>query len=186
MAKQKRNLSRQRVIEAAIDYTDHHGISALTLPTLARELHVRSQSLYNYVANRNELISLAGEELLNRIYDDAMHAIAGLSGRQAIIKFADIGRNALLQHQSLSFIIVDVQQVEKNQIISAAIQRLLGLINQVCEQLEPGAASPREILAAVLGFAYLQTSSMYRERPSQAVDDEFHDMLNHLITTNNK
>lgn len=143
MVKQKRNLSRQRVIDAAIDYADHHDISSLTLPSLARKLHVRSQSLYNYVANRNELISLASQELLDRIYDQAVQSIAGLSGRQAIIKFADIGRAVLIQHQSLSFIIVDVQQVEKNQIISAAIHKLLELIDRVCEQLERGSITTR-------------------------------------------
>lgn len=139
-----------------------------------------------YVENRNELISLVGQELLHRIYDQAVQAIAGLSGRQAIIKFADVGRVALLQHQSLSFIIVDAQQVEKNQVISAAIHRLLELIDRVCAQLEPGAASSREILSGVLGFAYLQTTSAYRGQSPAQVDAEFHDMLNHLTTQSNE
>jgi AcrR family transcriptional regulator len=49
-------LSRERVLEAAIRLADEGGIESLTMRRLARELGVEAMSLYNYVANKGDLV----------------------------------------------------------------------------------------------------------------------------------
>jgi AcrR family transcriptional regulator len=49
-------LSRERVLQAAIDLADEGGIESLTMRKLARELGVEAMSLYNHVADKGDLV----------------------------------------------------------------------------------------------------------------------------------
>jgi AcrR family transcriptional regulator len=49
-------LSRERVLRAAIKLADEGGIEALSMRKLARELGVEAMSLYNHVANKDEIL----------------------------------------------------------------------------------------------------------------------------------
>jgi AcrR family transcriptional regulator len=49
-------LSRERVLEAALRLADEGGIESLTMRKLARELGVEAMSLYNHVANKDEIV----------------------------------------------------------------------------------------------------------------------------------
>ena len=49
-------LSRERVLRAAIRMADEGGIEALSMRKLALELGVQAMSLYNHVANKDEII----------------------------------------------------------------------------------------------------------------------------------
>lgn len=50
-------LSRERVLQAAVDLADRHGIAALTMRNLAGELGVEAMSLYHHVANKEDLLT---------------------------------------------------------------------------------------------------------------------------------
>ena len=50
-------LSKERVLRAAIDLADAGGIEALSMRRLARELGVEAMSLYNHVANKDEILA---------------------------------------------------------------------------------------------------------------------------------
>jgi AcrR family transcriptional regulator len=64
----RRPLSRERVLRAAIAFADEHGVEALSMRKLADELGVQAMSLYNHVANK--------EDLLDGILDSALAEIA--------------------------------------------------------------------------------------------------------------
>jgi AcrR family transcriptional regulator len=49
-------LSRDRVLRAAIALADEGGIEALSMRKLAKELGVEAMSLYNHVANKDEIL----------------------------------------------------------------------------------------------------------------------------------
>ena len=49
-------LSRERVLRAAIELADAGGIEALNLRRLAKELGVEAMSLYNHVANKDDIL----------------------------------------------------------------------------------------------------------------------------------
>jgi AcrR family transcriptional regulator len=54
--KRRLPLSRERVLRAAIKLADEGGIEALSMRKLARELGVEAMSLYNHVANKDEIL----------------------------------------------------------------------------------------------------------------------------------
>jgi AcrR family transcriptional regulator len=49
-------LSRDRVVRAAVSYADENGIEPLTMRNLAAEVGVKAMSLYNHVANKEDLL----------------------------------------------------------------------------------------------------------------------------------
>ncbi|MGP3965524.1 TetR/AcrR family transcriptional regulator C-terminal domain-containing protein [Nonomuraea sp. 3N208] len=55
-AQPRSRLNRQRVLEAAIALADAHGIESLTMRKLGDKLGIEAMSLYNHVANKNDLM----------------------------------------------------------------------------------------------------------------------------------
>jgi AcrR family transcriptional regulator len=49
-------LNRERVLRAAVALADQEGIQALSMRRLARELGVEAMSLYNHVANKDDIL----------------------------------------------------------------------------------------------------------------------------------
>src|SRR3954469_17467860 len=49
-------LNRERVLHAAVAFADEHGIAALSMRKLGEALGVEAMSLYNHVANKDELL----------------------------------------------------------------------------------------------------------------------------------
>lgn len=56
MAAPRTPLSRERVLRAAVTLADEGGIKALSMRKLAQELGVEAMSLYNHVANKDDLL----------------------------------------------------------------------------------------------------------------------------------
>jgi AcrR family transcriptional regulator len=54
--KRRAPLTRERVLRAAIDLADRGGFESLTMRRLAKELGVEAMSLYNHVANKDDLL----------------------------------------------------------------------------------------------------------------------------------
>jgi AcrR family transcriptional regulator len=54
--KSRAPLSRERVLRAAIELADRDGIESLTMRRLGQELQVEAMSLYNHVANKDDML----------------------------------------------------------------------------------------------------------------------------------
>lgn len=52
----KRPLSREKILQTALRLADEGGIESLSMRKLARELGVEAMSLYNHVANKDDLV----------------------------------------------------------------------------------------------------------------------------------
>jgi AcrR family transcriptional regulator len=53
----RKPLTRGRVLEAALAIADADGIEALSMRRLGKALGVEAMSIYNHVANKNELVT---------------------------------------------------------------------------------------------------------------------------------
>jgi AcrR family transcriptional regulator len=103
-AEPRRPLSRDRVLRGAIELADERGIEALTMRTLARELGVEAMSLYNHVANKEEIV----DGMVDVVMDEINDATSGISGdwktamRQRILA----AREILLRHSWVPGVLV--------------------------------------------------------------------------------
>ena len=55
-SKTRTPLNKQRVLRAAVELADAHGVDAVSMRRLAQELGVEAMSLYNHVKNKDEIL----------------------------------------------------------------------------------------------------------------------------------
>ena len=59
-------LNRERVLRAAVALADEAGIESLSMRRLGQELGVEAMSLYNHVANKDDLLNGITDLVLGR------------------------------------------------------------------------------------------------------------------------
>jgi len=62
--KERERLTRERVIEAAIDVMDSEGLDAVSMRRVAREVGVEAMSLYNHVRDKDDLLQGVCERIM--------------------------------------------------------------------------------------------------------------------------
>ncbi len=94
-AGQRRRLSRERVLRAAIDQADAVGLEALTMRTLAELLEVAPMALYRHVANKDDLI----DGMVDVVFSEIGVPAGGGNWRTAMRRRAIAVRDALARHR---------------------------------------------------------------------------------------
>ncbi len=64
---QRMPLTRERVLRTAVDLADAHGLESLSMRTLGRALGVEAMSLYNHVANKDDLLDGVADIVVGEI-----------------------------------------------------------------------------------------------------------------------
>ena len=66
-------LSRERVLRTAVDLADSAGIEAVTMRRLGQELGVEAMSIYNHVANKDDILNGIFEMVVSEIHLAGRH-----------------------------------------------------------------------------------------------------------------
>jgi AcrR family transcriptional regulator len=80
-------LSRERIVEAAIEVIDTQGVSGLTMRRLGAELEVEAMSLYRYVNGREDLLEAVVETLVDSIRIPPVGQLRPADGWQAFLQW---------------------------------------------------------------------------------------------------
>ena len=88
-------LSRERVLRMAIALADARGVEELTMRKLAKELGVEAMSLYNHVANKNDLL----DGMIDLVFAEIEPPAAGGDWKAELRARAVSTRAALLRHR---------------------------------------------------------------------------------------
>lgn len=91
----KRNLTKQRIVEKALELADDEGIEGLSMRKLATALNITAMALYNHIANKDELIAL----LLAQIVREFHRPTIGGNWQNELRQRAKTMRTALLRHR---------------------------------------------------------------------------------------
>src|SRR6202453_1382468 len=67
-------LSKERIVEAAIEILDADGESALTFRALAARLATGAGAIYWHVADKNDLLAAATNDVIARVMTDVVRA----------------------------------------------------------------------------------------------------------------
>ncbi|WP_243704677.1 TetR/AcrR family transcriptional regulator [Micromonospora sp. KC723] len=94
MGEQARQLSRERVLEAAVGIADAHGLGALTMRSLAAELNAKPMSLYHYIRNKDELL----DALVDRVFAEIELPEVGGDWRAEVRRRSVSARTVLARH----------------------------------------------------------------------------------------
>ncbi|WP_216215853.1 TetR/AcrR family transcriptional regulator [Amycolatopsis aidingensis] len=88
----------ERLTQAAADLADEVGFENLTVSALARHFGVKDASLYSHIRNARELRVRVALLALAELADRAAGALAGRSGKEALVAFADTYRDYARRH----------------------------------------------------------------------------------------
>jgi AcrR family transcriptional regulator len=88
-------LSRERVLHAAVALADEAGLEALSMRRLAKELGVEAMSLYNHVANKDEIL----DGIVDVVVGEIDLPSDRVDWKTAIRRSAISTRDVLLRHR---------------------------------------------------------------------------------------
>jgi AcrR family transcriptional regulator len=94
-SKRRPPLSRERVLAAAIDLADKDGIDRLTMRKLGQALGVEAMSLYNHVANKEDLL----DGLIDLVFAEVPLPAIGTAWKEAMRSRGVALREALSRHR---------------------------------------------------------------------------------------
>jgi AcrR family transcriptional regulator len=87
-------LSRERVLLAGMALADEGGIDGLTMRKLADELGVKAMSLYNHVANKDDLL----DGMVDAVWGEIVLPEADVDWKVKVRQLATSAHEALLRH----------------------------------------------------------------------------------------
>ncbi len=177
---QKRTLDLDKVLVAGIDLVNELGLEGATLPNLAKRLGIRSQSLYHYLSGRKELLSLVGAREIGRLHQQLVSELLGLSGETALLKFADVTRDFILNNSALAAVLFHINEYDLSDAISQAILELIDLGEKL--NLRQGRTIAfHAVIGSVLGYAFLDRSSFFKAESREKANEEYHEMILRLV-----
>jgi AcrR family transcriptional regulator len=88
-------LTRERVLQTAVDRADHGGLEALTMRQLGQELGVEAMALYHHFSNKDDLV----DGMVDLVFSEIDLPGAGEDWRAAMRTRAISVRDALMRHR---------------------------------------------------------------------------------------
>lgn len=79
-------LNAGRVVEAALEYIDEHGLASLTMRRLGQRLGVEAMALYRHVPGREELLDLVVQTIIDEMQDDVDVLVRPQDGWQDFVQ----------------------------------------------------------------------------------------------------
>ena len=101
-AERRARLSRERVLRAAITLADHSGLESLTMRRLGQELGVEAMSLYNHVANKDDIL----DGIVDLVLGDIEVPPTGTDWKTAMRQRAISAHEVLLAHPWAAMLIM--------------------------------------------------------------------------------
>ena len=95
MAEVRTRLSRERVLTGAVAFADERGIESLTMRKLGEALGVEAMSLYNHVANKDELL----DGMVDIVFSEVGLPSGGVAWKTAMRRRAVSARQVLSRHR---------------------------------------------------------------------------------------
>ena len=151
MAKTRKPLSRERILESALALADENGIDALSMRKLGQQLGFEAMSLYNHVANKDDLLDGMLDLVLAEM--EAPQPEEGLAG---IRKAAISAHESLRRHPWAAGLLMTPARVRPLRL--AFMDGLLGALRGAGFSPETTYHAYHVIDAHIIGFSLWQST----------------------------
>ncbi|AQS11180.1 tetracycline repressor protein class B from transposon Tn10 [Clostridium saccharobutylicum] len=181
---QKRNLTKERIIEAAFLLADEIGLNQITFQKLAKELDIKYPSLYNHFANMDDLKIKMTISLLNDLNSNLMQRLIGKSGEDAIKEFAYAYRDFAFKNKTGYGLYVNVPSTKDEEVKNLSKQTS-SIIHKILEYYSIDNTfvihKSRAFRSLLHGFVSL-SSHGYFQNPVN-LEDSFKFMIDDFISS---
>lgn len=179
-------LTAERVVAAAAELADEIGFEKLTLSAVARKFGVKDPSLYVHVRNLHDLRVRLALRAGTELNDSIGAAIAGRSGKAALIAFADAYRAYALEHPG-RYAATQIRMDPAELGDEPELLRSIDLTTAVLRGYHLGETealdAARLLRATFHGFATLEAAGGFaHSRPTDATWHSILDALHHTLS----
>ncbi|MBU3214603.1 WHG domain-containing protein [Clostridium estertheticum] len=181
---QKRNLTKEKIIETAVLLADEIGINQITFQKIAEKLGIKYQSLYNHFANIDNLKIKMTVYLLTNLNLELMQRLVGKSGEIAIREFAYAYRDFALENKTAYGVYMNVPNTQDDDVkrladgINIIIRKIL---NYYITDESLTIHKSRELRSLLHGFVSLSAHG-YFQNPVN-LETSFQIMIDDFITS---
>jgi AcrR family transcriptional regulator len=140
-------MTREQVVEAALQLADHEGLEALTMPTLAGRLDCGVMTIYGYVSNKEDLLDAIA---LSGLADLRLPRPLPSEPVAVLLAWGRALRSTLLGHPSLSMIFLSQAVIGPG--IFHGIEALLGALGRAGMPAGVGLHAIYAVLIYTTGF----------------------------------
>ncbi|NVY96557.1 TetR/AcrR family transcriptional regulator [Lactobacillus sp. DCY120] len=173
-------INREQVLETGRTIIYREGMGALTFPRLAKELNIRSQSLYNYFKNLDDLIGQIGAGFMNELYQLVVESLVGLSGKAAFQKYALVAHDYLENQGRMVELLYHVHNFDQESDFYQAMSKVLDLLHKLVASVKlrhlDAESYVQTLLSSVLGFTFIEVMG-FLPKDQQQRDHEFAGLL---------
>ncbi len=120
----RKGLTKEAVVDAAVDLIEEKGNRAFSLNEVARRLDIKPASLYNHVQSMEELTGAMGLRVAEMISQAELSAVEGKNGDSAVFALCGAYRDFAQRHIGLYKVVMGMQK-DKSAVTEEACGRML-------------------------------------------------------------
>ncbi|MDP4146235.1 MAG: WHG domain-containing protein [Bacillota bacterium] len=129
---QKRNLTKEKIIQTAFSLADEIGLNQVTFQKLAEKLGIKYPSLYNHFDNMDNLKIEMTKYLLKGLNLKLMERLVGKSGEAAVREYAYVYREFAFENRTAYGLFMNIPSTEDEEVMRLA-KGTTGMIRQVLD-----------------------------------------------------
>jgi AcrR family transcriptional regulator len=164
-------LSRERILNAALELADENGIEAVTMRKLGQALGFEAMSLYNHVANKDEVFN----GMLDLVLAECEPPSPAGDWAEAIRSSASSVHQALRKHPWACPLLMSPGRVRDARL--GYMDLLLGRLRQAGFSAETTYHAYHVLDGFIFGFSLWETSHTYTEEEASRFASIFEDMI---------
>src|SRR5919109_1657588 len=150
--KQRGGLTRERLVEAALELVNEEGLEGLSMRALAEKLEVKAASLYWHVRDRRELLERLGESILETVSRPRQRA----TWRETVVAIADALGRRVGNQKDANRILLEVPE---------ALERSDTFADLKAQLQVAGLQASEASALALMAMTYVITGRTTAERP---------------------
>jgi len=192
LTQEQKALSRERIVAVALEQIDRHGLAALSIREVARQLDVYPTAIYWHVPNRDALLAAVVEQTMS----DVTPVRSDASWQDWIRELFTRYREAVSKHPNVAQL-VGAQLVSNANLSPMLIERILSVLLTAGFQEDRLVDMYNVVIAGMVGFVTLEFAPLptddtanwaaqLRERVHSIRAMEFPTLARHLPSLANK
>lgn len=130
-----KGLTRETVIGTAVELVERDGLGAFSMHVLARELGVKTASLYKHVSGLDDIITEVGIYALRLLKETIENAVDGLYQDEAVFALSEAYRKYAHMHPELYKTILNMQKMD-NETLRKAASMMAEVVVKVLEEYD--------------------------------------------------
>ena len=152
---ERQPLTRERIIQAAVDLADEQGIDALSMRKLGSALGVEAMSLYNHVGGKDDILDSMVEYLFNSI-----GPIDATAGWQPTVRGAALAAKRAFASHPWSITLITTRQTLGDSSF-AVMDAMVGMLLAEGYSTKIAHHAWHAIASHVMGYAFQEINSVF-------------------------